>query len=61
LGLFGWVVSSIRAMTTEMAQWRVALFGMTGDNGMNGDIKRLKDDVAELFGERRSGDDRRRA
>jgi hypothetical protein len=61
LGLFGWVVVSIRGMTTEMAQWRVALFGMTGENGMNGEIKQLRRDINELIVERRSGNDRRLA
>lgn len=29
-------------LKTELAEWRVVLFGYTGDNGLNGDMKDLK-------------------
>ncbi len=50
IGLFGWVVTTLRRLTVEMASWRVALFGMQGDNGMAGDLKQLREDVDGLLG-----------
>lgn len=43
--------------TKKMERWEVHFFGLNGDNGLSGDIRQLK---AAVFGERRSGVDRRR-
>ena len=62
LGVFGWILKTLRDMTLEMGVWRVALFGMRGDNGLAGDVKQLRLDVDEMLGldrrhhARRAGD-----
>jgi len=48
LGTFGWMAKTVRELTIEMASWRVALFGMKGDNGMAGDLKQLRTDVEAI-------------
>ena len=40
-----WVVKTVQDATVELKAFRVTLFGDTGRNGINGDVKRLRDDV----------------
>ena len=48
LALFGWIVKTVRDLTTEMAAWRVALFGMSGGNGLTGEVRDLQTSVAAI-------------
>jgi hypothetical protein len=45
--------------TSKMDRWEVALFGITGNNGINGTVKTLRDDVDELMDRRKGPIDRR--
>jgi NADH/NAD ratio-sensing transcriptional regulator Rex len=41
-------------VTEKMGRWDVALFGMTGDNGINGTVKELRRDVDRLMDRRQT-------
>jgi hypothetical protein len=42
VGLQGWIVNTVRQTRDEVKALRQHMFGLNGDNGMNGDLKAVQ-------------------
>lgn len=49
VGTMGWVIHTTREVSKAITRLTDCLFGYTGDNGLNSDVKKLREDVDELL------------
>lgn len=49
VGVMGWVVKVTRDVSRAITRLTDYLFGFTGDNGLNSQVTRLRDDVDDLM------------